>query len=445
MSLRELLFGRRLRTEEQEAEKIGPLRGVPILGLDALASVAYGPEAALTVLIVLGAGATRYIGPISAVIIALLLLVYLSYRQTIAAYTNGGGAYTVASENLGATAGLLAASALCLDYVLNVAVAVSAGVGAIVSALPALLPHTLALGLGILALLTVVNLRGVREAGLLFMLPTYAFIACLGAVLAVGTVRVILAGGAPTPVVAPPPPHPATMTLAGAAGVWLLLRGFAAGCTAMTGVEAVSNAVPLFREPMAKMAQRTLSAIILALVVLLAGTAFLAYEYGITATVPGRPGYESVVSQLVAAVLGRGFFYYVTLATVVGVLCLSANTSFTGFPRLCRVLALDGYLPAEFAHPGRRLVYSAGIVALTALAGVLLLVFGGITDRLIPLFAVGAFLTFTMSQAGMVAHWRRMGGRGSTGSLLLNGTGAVATGITLVVIVASKFLEGAWI
>jgi amino acid transporter len=445
MSFREILFGRPLRSEEQEAQKIGPLRGIPVLGLDALASAAYGPEAALTILLGLGAAATSYIGPISAVIIALLVIVYLSYRQTIAAYPNGGGAYTVAAENLGELPALLAASALCLDYVLNVAVAISAGVGAIVSAQPVLLPYTLTLCLTILTVITIVNLRGVREAGLLFMLPTYAFLVCLGAAVALGIAKAVTAGGHPMPVVAPPRPIRPSVPVAGLAGIWLLARAFASGCTAMTGVEAVSNGVPLFKEPVVTMARRTLAAIIACLALLLAGIAYVTKAYGITATLPGRQGYRSIVSQMVAAVAGTGLFYYVTIAAVVSVLCLSANTSFGGFPRLCRILALDEFLPAEFAHPGRRLVFSVGVVVLAVLAGILLTIFGGITDRLIPLFAVGAFLTFTLSQAGMVAHWKRAGETGSGRKRILNLTGAIATAATLLVVVASKFTEGAWL
>ncbi len=442
MSLRELLFGRPLRSAEQEAQRIGVLRGVPVLGLDALASAAYGPEAALSVLIPLGAGATGFIEPISAVIIAVLAVVYVSYRQTIGAYPNGGGSYTVATENLGATAGLLAASALALDYVLNVAVAISAGVGAIVSAVPALLPYTLALCLAILAFLTIVNLRGVREAGLAFMLPTYLFLGCLGLTIVLGVARVIL--GHAHPVLATHALPAATKPMA-AASLWLISRAFASGCTAMTGVEAVSNGVPLFNEPTVRSAQRTLTTIIAALALLLAGIAFLSREMGIVATSPGQPGYQSILSQLVMAVASRSAFYYVTMASVVAVLCLSANTSFADFPRLCRVLALDEYLPAEFAHPGSRLVYTAGIVSLAVLAGALLIIFGGITDRLIPLFAVGAFLAFTMSQAGMVAHWRRSSAPHARRSLAVNACGAAATGLTLVIVVVSKFAEGAWI
>lgn len=441
LSLREFLFGRPLRSEEQEAQKIGPLRGVPVLGLDALASAAYGPEAALTVLLPLGTLATGYIGPISAAILGVLVLVYLSYRQTIGAYPNGGGSYTVASENLGRLPGLLAASALALDYILNVAVAISAGVGAVVSAQPELLPYTLELCLGILVFLTVVNLRGVREAGLVFLLPTYAFLVGLGTVICWGTSKALLAHGHPVPVTAIPAPGPAQATF----DVWLVLRAFASGCTALTGVEAVSNGVPLFKAPTVILARRTLSVIIGALTLLLTGIAYLSLSYGIGATLPGQAGYESLLSQLIAAVSGRGLLYYLTLGSVFAVLCLSANTSFAGFPRLCRVLALDEYLPAEFAHPGRRLVYSAGIVTLALCAGALLVGFGGITDRLIPLFAVGAFLAFTLSQLGMVAHWTRSREPHARRSRLINAAGATATGTTLVIIVIAKFAEGAWI
>src|SRR5439155_779167 len=297
MRLLELLLGRPLRSDEETVERIGVLTAIPVLGLDALASASYGPEAALTVLIPLGPSAPVWVRPIALAIVGLLLLVALSYAQTLPAYPNGGGPFTVAKENLGRTPGLLAAAALCTDYVLNVAVAISAGIGAIASAEPRLLPHTLPLCLGVLTLLTLVNLRGVRESGLVFLVPTYLF---------------------------------------------------------------------------------------------------------------------------VAAVAGRSWFYYLTMGAVFSVLALSANTSFADFPRVCRLLALDEYLPPGFAHRGRRLVYSRGIVTLALLAAALLIAFRGITDRLIPLFAVGAFLAFTLSQTGMVQHWRRVGGPGARRSLLLN-------------------------
>lgn len=441
MSLKEFLVGKRLRTEAEQEEQIGPWTGVPVLGLDALGSASYGPEAALTVLLPLGVVGPNYIGPIAAAILAVLLVAFFSYRQTIAAYPHGGGSFTVAKENLGTGAGLLAASALAIDYVLNVAVAISAGVGALVSAMPSLLPYTLPLCLGILAVIALVNLRGIRSAGLIFMLPTYLFVGCLALTIGIGFWKTLMAGGHPTPVVPLPRLDPTTAS----ASVWILLRAFASGCTALTGVEAVSNAVPIFRQPTVKLARRTLGAIVAILAGLLIGVAVLAHSYGIHATVPGQSGYQSVLSQLVAAVTGRGGFYFVTMGAILVVLALSANTSFADFPRVCRVLAEDEFLPAEFAHRGSRLVYTAGILLLTLLAAILLIVFGGITDRLIPLFAVGAFLAFTLSQLGMVAHWRRSQEPGAKRSLILNACGAFATGITLLIIVVSKFHEGAWI
>jgi amino acid transporter len=441
MAIADWLFGRRLATLEAEHQRVGMLAGIPMLGLDALASAAYGPEAALTLLIPLGVGGVRYIGPITTLIIALLLVVYVSYCQTIAAYPTGGGSYTVAKENLGTTTGLLAAAALMLDYVLVVAVGISAGVGALVSAVPRLQPYMLELCLAILALITVVNLRGVRESGLAFAVPTYLFVVSLMTVLVLGVVKAVQAGGRPTPVVASPAlPAPAT-----AASLWILMRAFASGCTAMTGVEAVSNGVGAFRDPPVHHARRTLTAIIAILALMLAGIAYLCRVYRIGATEPGRPGYESVLSQLVAAVVGEGVFYYITLGSVLAVLALSANTGFADFPRLCRVIAQDGFLPNAFAHRGRRLVYSHGILVLAILSAALLIIFGGITDHLIPLFAVGAFLAFTLSQAGMVVHWRRAGGAHATQSMLINGLGAACTATTLVIVLISKFLEGAWI
>ncbi|HEX3447645.1 MAG TPA: APC family permease [Isosphaeraceae bacterium] len=441
MSLIDYLLGRRLATYEEGEQRVGVIAGVPMLGLDALGSAAYGPEAALTLLIPLGAAGVSYIGPISTLIILLLMVVYFSYRQTIAAYPHGGGSYTVAKDNLGTTPGLFAAAALLLDYVLVVAVGISAGVGALVSALPVLQPHTLSLCLAILLFITLVNLRGVRESGLAFMAPTYLFIVTLLAVIAIGIFKTVLAGGHPVPVVAPPPLPSATT----AASLWILMRAFASGCTAMTGVEAVSNGVTAFREPAVPHAQRTLTVIIGLLAVMLAGIAFLCRAYGIGATEPGQPGYESTLSQLTAAVVGRGLFYYITIGSVLSVLALSANTGFADFPRLCRVIAADGFLPSGFAHRGRRLVYSQGIIVLAVLSAGLLIVFGGITDHLIPLFAIGAFLAFTLSQAGMVVHWLRLGGAHAKKSMVINAAGALSTGVTLGVVVVSKFLEGAWV
>jgi amino acid transporter len=438
--LRDLLLGPPLPNQADGDERIGALAGVPVLGLDALASAAYGPEALLTVLIALGIGGLRYVTPLTFLIVGILFIVFISYRQTIEAYPNGGGAYTVARENLGKFPSLLAAAALALDYLLNVAVAISAGVGALVSAVPWLLPHTLALCLGVLALLTLVNLRGARTTGFVFMLPTILFVGTLGTVIVVGAVRVLSHGGHPQPVIAPE-----TVPVTGTVTLWLLLRAFSNGCTAMTGVEAVSNGVPMFRPPITVLARRTLTLIIAVLMFLLVGIAALCRAYGITATPPGTGQYKSVLSQLVSAVFGGGIFYYVTMGSTFALLALSANTSFSGFPGLCRLVARDRFLPEKFAHRGRRLVFSHGMVVLSCLAGALLIVFRGITDALIPLFAIGAFLAFTMSQAGMVMHWRRRGGKHAARSLVVNAVGAVATGVTLTLVLVSKFTEGAWI
>jgi amino acid transporter len=441
-SLVDLLLGRPLKSSEESREKVGPAAGIAIFGLDALGSASYGPEAALTLLIPLGASALNYILPISASIVALLLIVYFSYRQTIEAYPTGGGSYTVASQNLGVVPGLLAATALMIDYLLTAAVGISAGVGALISALPVVQPYTLSLCLAILLIVTIVNLRGVRDTGLVFLLPTYLFVGTLFITLGLGLFKAFAAGGEPHPVVPPPPLAPPATAMV---GTWLLLKAFSSGCTAMTGVEAVSNGVQAFREPVVKTAQRTLTYIVAILALLLAGIAYLVGVYHIGATPPGEPGYESVLSQLTGAVAGKGIFYYVTISSILLVLAFQANTAFADFPRICRAVAHDGYLPYSFASRGRRLVYTQGIVVLAILCAVLLTFFGGVTDHLIPLFAVGALLAFTLSQVGMVAHWRRVGGRHASASMLVNGLGAAATATTVLVVTVSKFAEGAWL
>src|SRR5260370_294954 len=344
MTVLDLLLGRPLASDEARAECVGPAAGIPIFGLDALSSAAYGPEAALTLLIPLGAAGIAYMVPISASIMGVHSIVYFSYRQTIKAYPGGGGSYTVARQNLGVSAGLLAAAALMIDYILVVAVGISAGVGALVSAVPSLQPRTLPLCLAILLLITWVNLRGVREAGVIFMAPTYLFVGSLLLAIGIGMVRTLAAGGHPVALVAPP----RVVSAALAPNAWLLLQAFASGCTAMTGVEAVANGVKAFREPVIATAQRTLTTIIGLLIVLLAGIAYLVRAYGIAATDPGQPGYQSVLSMLVAAVAGRGWFYYVTIGSVLVVLSLSANTAFADFPRLCRAVAPNNFLPPAF-------------------------------------------------------------------------------------------------
>jgi amino acid transporter len=442
LTLIDFLIGKPIATSEERAEQVGTSAGIPIFGLDALSSAAYGPEAALTLLIPLGLLGTAYIVPLIVSILILLVIVFFSYRQTIAAYPNGGGSYTVAHENLGTFPGLLAAAALMIDYVLTAAVGISAGIGALVSAAPSLQSKTLLLCLIALVLLTIANLRGQREAGGIFMFPTYLFLVCMFGMIAIGVLKVLLAGaGHPAPVVAPPAAPKALETV----GLWILLKAFASGCTAMTGVEAVSNGVKAFREPTVRTAQRTLGIIIAALIVMLGGIAYLAQQYQVVATDPNARGYQSVLSMLLLAVSGRGWFYYVSIASVLLVLVFSANTAFADFPRVCRVIAEDGFLPLSFANRGRRLVYSEGIIVLAVITGILLTIFGGVTDRLIPLYAVGAFLAFTLSQAGMVAHWKRAGGHGALGNMFVNGLGALVTGITVLVVLVAKFMDGAWI
>jgi amino acid transporter len=449
LSLLRLILGRRLANEEHAERKIGAFEGVPAMGLDGLGSSSYGPEAALTVLMPLGAAGLTYIGWVMGPILVLLVILYASYRQTIRAYPNNGGAYTVSKLNLGTGASLVAASALMIDYVLNVAVGISAGIGALTSAVPSLHPYTLTLCLATLVLVAVMNLRGTIDAGRAWALPTYLFVLSLLVILGMGVYRTWVSGGHPAAMVRPPqPPHAME-----AVSLWIMLRSFAAGCTAMTGVEAVSNGVSAFREPVVPRAHRTLGAICAILGLLLAGITYVVRAYGISAMDQTQSGYQSVLSQLAGAVVGHGAFYYIALASVLCVLCLSANTSFVDFPRVCRLVAEDDFLPRPLAVVGRRLVFSVGILYLAATAGLLLIVFGGITDRLIPLFAIGAFLTFSMSQVGMVVHWyRELRGAASPAlrhsykvHLAINGVGAAATSIALLIIVIAKFSEGAWI
>ncbi len=439
MPLLDKILGRRLASWEAAKQKLSVLTGVPVLGLDALASTGYGPEAALTILLPLGVTGLSYFPIIILAIVFNLSTLYLSYRQTIAAYPNGGGAYTVAKDNLGIYAGLCAGVALLLDYLLNVAVGIAAGVGAVVSAIPALHSYTLPLCLLVLLTLTIINLRGVRESGLAFVVPVLVFLGCMAAVILIGLIRAWQSGGHPFPVA----PVPAIPRGTATVSVWLLLGAFANGCTAMTGVEAVSNGVPLFREPTVPNAQRTLTVIVAILSLFLLGVAYLCSVYHIGAMDEQQPGYQTILSQLVAAVAGQGLFYYVSIASIFIVLTYSAQTSFTDFPRVCRLLAEDSFLPHGFADLGGRLVYSQGIVVLATLSCLILIAFGGVTDRLIPLFAVGAFSAFLFSQVGMVAHWLRQTGRLRI-ALVYNALGVVVTGIALAVIIVAKFIEGAW-
>jgi amino acid transporter len=443
MSLTDSLFGRPLATSEERAEHVGVAAGIPIFGLDALTSAAYGPETALSLLIPLGVIGIQHLIPIVSAVLILLGIVFFSYRQTIAAYPSGGGSYTVASENLGTGAGLVAAAALMIDYILTAAVGITAGVGAVVSDQPWLQPHTMLLCMLVLVFLALVNMRGVKDTGAAFMAPTFLFVGTVLATVVVGVFRVFAAGGHPVALAEMPHTMPATI---GYLSVWLALKSFSNGCAAMTGVEAVSNGVMAFREPRVKNAQMALTVIMGTLVIMLFGTAWLAKQYGIMAMDPEHQGYQSLLSLIVMAVFGRSWFFHFTMWSVFLALTLSANTAFADFPRVTRAVAMNDFLPHVFILRGRRLLFSHGIYALTALTAIILLMFGGNIDSIISLYAIGAFLAFTLSQAGMVKHWQKQDashtGRGW--HMFVNGTGAVATGATTLIVLAAKFTSGAW-
>jgi amino acid transporter len=454
MKFFDVLFGKPLASNEAHAEHIGVAAGIPIFGLDGLTSAAYGPEAAMALLIPLGFyGVQHYLLPIFGFILSLLTILYFSYRQTIEAYPNGGGSFTVASENLGDRAGLFAAAALMIDYILTAAVGISAGVTALVSAFsdtsfgPTLHHYQLSMCLLILVGIAVVNMRGVKETGAVFMLPTFLFVGTLLTTIGVGVYRAVMAHGHPLALSAPPPADLSKMeTLSHWMLVFLLLKAFSNGCAAMTGVEAVSNGVTAFKEPRSSNANRTLTVIIGILILLLFGLSYVARAYGVTAMDSDAHNYQSVLSIEVAAVFGRGWFYFLTMGGVLAALSFSANTAFADFPRMARAIAMKDYLPHVFILKGRRLLFSHGIYALTGFTALILMIFNGVTDALIPLYAIGAFLAFTLSQAGMVKHWHKaMDAPHRHVKMFINGLGAVATGISLMIILVTKFIHGAWV
>jgi amino acid transporter len=432
--LKQVLVGRPIPSHLAHHERLNRATGLAVLSSDALSSVAYATEEILRTLLLAGVAALTLATPIAFVIAGLLIVVALSYRQTIHAYPGGGGAYIVAKENLGETAGLVAAASLLIDYVLTVAVSIAAGVAAVTSAFPRWHLNRVELTLGFVALIAVGNLRGIRESGRIFAVPTYFFLAAMLALIAAGAWRFFF-GGIPA---AAPEPVPATL---GTLSTFLVLRAFANGCTAMTGVEAVSNGVPAFKPPEAKNAAVTLLIMAGLCVTLFGGITLLSQAYAI---VPR--GEETVVSQLARTVLGgRGPAYYAVQAATMLILVLAANTAYSDFPRLASILARDRYLPRQLMNQGDRLAFSNGILALSGLAGLLLIAFGGETHALIPLYMVGVFVSFTLSQIGMVLHWRRLREPGWMAHASWNAVGGVATGIVLVVVAMTKFAEGAWI
>ena len=445
MRAKRLLFGRPLPSDRLEHERLNKRTALAVLSSDAISSVAYATDQILFVLGgAIGAAAIGYVVPISATIVGLLVLVGLSYRQTVFAYPGGGGSYTVARENLGVGAGLVAAAALLTDYILTVAVSISSGVAAITSAYPGLTQHAVLLCLLSILVLGVVNLRGVRESGAAFSVPTYVFIAAMCLLIGTGLYR-LATGHELAPVTAPLKVDPTTakapltpLTQLGLA--YLLVRGFAEGCAAMTGTEAISNGVMAFKQPAQRNASITLSWMVAILAAFFLGVSFLAQHYRVMPTTD-----QTVLSILGHHIFGGGFFYYLLQYSTFAVLVLAANTAFADFPRLGSILANDRYLPRQLAARGDRLAFSNGIVTLAVIAALLVWVFKGDTNALVPLYALGVFLCFTLSQAGMVVHWRATREPGWRWRAALNGVGALATAIVTVIQVVTKFEAGGWI
>jgi amino acid transporter len=434
-ALKRVLLGRPIPTHLAHHERLSKVTGLAVLSSDALSSVAYATEEILRVLVIGGLAALSHATPVAVLIATLLAIVAFSYRQTIYAYPNGGGAYIVSKDNLGNGAALVAAAALLIDYTLTVAVSIAAGVAAVTSAFPSLHVNRVELSLVFLALLAIGNLRGIRESGRIFSVPTYFFLVMISTLIAVGLWRYVTGTIHPLEIENPVPIG------GGVLATFALLTAFSNGCTAMTGVEAVSNGVPAFRPPESRNAAHTLLTMAVLAITMFVGITVLAHAYRV---VPSDT--ETVVSQIARGTFGgRGTLYFgVQLATML-ILVLAANTAFSDFPRLASIVARDGYLPRQFANQGDRLAFSNGIMALSVFAGILLIAFGGDTHALIPLYMIGVFISFTLSQSGMVLHWQRLRGRGWRTSAFINGIGALATAVVLVIVTVTKTLEGAWI
>ena len=431
--LKRVFLGSPLPTAQSRHERLARSTALAVFASDALSSVAYATEEILLVLVLAGTAALSYSIPISIAIAILIAIVVSSYRQMIRAYPQGGGAYIVSKDNLGVPAGLVAGAALLIDYVLTVAVSVAAGIAALTSAVPALFPYRPWLCVVAVVGIAVANLRGIRESGKLFAAPTYLFIASLFVLIVYGGAGALFDFLPEAPYQRHPP------GLEGV-GLFLFLRAFASGCTALTGVEAVSDGVPAFKAPESHNARIVLTVLGVILIVLFLGITFLAYDFGIT---PRHE--ETVVSQLARHVFGGGALYFELQAVTMLILLLAANTSFADFPRLSFFLARDRFIPRQFATQGDRLVFSNGILILSGLAALLLVIFGGDTHALIPLYAVGVFLSFTLSQASMVRRWLRLKEEGWWWRWWLNAIGALVTGLVMITIAATKFTHGAWI
>ncbi|MGD0880010.1 MAG: APC family permease [Acidimicrobiales bacterium] len=431
---RRFLFGQALSSKQASSEQITPVEGLSALSLDALTSVAYGPEAILIMLAGAGAAALHLMLPITLAIIGLLVLLVISYRQVIVAYPRGGGAYAVTRDNFGARTSKLAAASLIVDYTLTVAVSISAGVGTLTSAFQSTRPFTIPMCLGILAIITVLNLRGLGEGARVFLLPTLVFIVGLLGIIAVGLVHP-LGLHIPQPGSSSVPTHGLE-----AVSVLLVLKAFSAGCSALTGVEAIANGVPLFKEPRVARAKRTELLLGSILGVMLLGLALLVDKFHVEPNTK-----QTVLSEIMSYAVGRHWAYYIVSITIILVLALAANTSFGGLPVLTSLLARDNYLPHFFGMRDSRQVFGNGVWALAAFSAALLIAVGGNTNSLIPLFAIGVFIGFTLAQSGLVVHWRRTRERGWSRRAIINATGAVVTGVATVIFLVSKFLEGAWV
>lgn len=429
--LKRALVGIPIASKDADHQRLSKKRALAVFSSDALSSVAYATESILYVLIAAGTAALSLSIPVSMAIIGLLIIVVMSYQQTLHEYPNGGGAYIVAKENLGTNAGLLAGAALLVDYVLTVAVSVSAGVEALTSAFPQMLPHAVGICLFLIFLIAVANLRGLKESSAIFAVPTYVFVASMFVLILVGVYKIALNGFT----AAPPPEHPMTHPLT----LFLILKAFSSGCTAMTGVEAVSNGVPAFRYPESRNASITLIVMAVILGAMFVGTSVLAHFYGV-AILPE----ETVLSQIARAVFGRTWLYYLIQGATTAILVLAANTSYADFPRLSSLLAKDRYLPRQLASLGDRLVFSNGILILSFFSALLIILFHADTHLLIPLYAVGVFLSFSLSQAGMVRHWLRERGQGWIKGTLINFVGMLVTTLVFLIFVVTKFTEGAW-
>jgi amino acid transporter len=433
--LRKTIIGLPLPSARMVHERLNKVQALAVLSSDALSSVAYATEEILLILVLAGSGALGLSWPIATAIGVLLLIVATSYYQTVHAYPTGGGAYTVSKENLGTLPSLVAGAALLTDYILTVAVSISAGVAAITSAFQSLEPLRVEIALVAIAIITLVNLRGLRESGRVFAIPTYFFVGSMYLLILLGLGRWLLGGLAPSP-----SPGPTEAAVTHNLTLFLILRAFASGCTAMTGVEAISNGVTVFKQPEADNAGQTLLWMAGILTSMFLGITFLAHQVGLTPN-----DNETVVSQLARHVFGLSPLYYALQAATALILLLAANTSYSDFPRLAMWMARDRFLPRQLANLGDRLVYANGITVLGVVAGVLVIIFGAQTHALIPLYAVGVFISFTLNQAGMVRHWLKLRTAGWRQLALINGTGATATAIVLVVVATTKFSGGAWV